>query len=122
MNEFELYEKIKHAFSVEKGKILMLEITSKNISELVPEIINRFEDCIYRIRFFEENYKPYAIFDYLEQDYLIYEFKNKIFKKVEVIATGEILDFIFYGEDKPISKEDLKKDLEKLKYMLKKVS
>ena len=118
VDEFKLYEEIKKSFTVEKGKILMFELTSEDITKLQPKIFDIHEDCMEAVSHCAINHIPYVIFDYMNQEELVYEFTSRRFRKYEVLKTGEILDFDFYGDEKPVTAEDIRKDFEKLKKML----
>ncbi len=116
--ELKLYEDIKKSFSVEKGQMLMVEWDIAELSQVrtflsedLVAIRKKVSRCVI------EHY-PFAVFDYLNQAEVNYTFRGLIFKKVEVIRTGEILDFHYFGDQAPVNVEEIKKEFEKLKRML----
>ena len=96
----------------------MFELNSEDITKLQPKIFDIHEDCMEAVSHCAINHIPYVIFDYMNQEELVYEFTSRRFRKYEVLKTGEILDFDFYGDEKPVTAEDIRKDFEKLKKML----
>ncbi len=117
MDEFTLFEEIKNAFTIEKGRVLMLEITSGHVAEYVPEVFDNLKDSEKRASFYIAQKKPYAVFNYLSYSEIVYLFVGKTFTKEQIVSTGEIIDFSVES-DEPVSTEDVRRDLSKLNLIL----
>ncbi len=117
MDENALYEDLKKAFTVEKGSILIVEITTTNILELVPQIFYDVDSCAKIVRPYIEQGIPHLMFDYLTEEDSTYTFRGKTFRKTELINSREVIDFAIEN-NKEFSEEDLRRDLARLGELL----
>lgn len=116
--ELKLYEEIKKSFSIKKGQMLMIEWDTADFSQLKIFLSENLDDIRERVFCCVIEHCPYALFDFINLEEASYRFVGRTFRKVEVLKTGEVLDFYYFGEKAPVSIEDIKKDFEKLKKLL----
>lgn len=116
--ELKLYEDIKKSFSVKKGEMLMLEWDIADFSQLRIFLTEDLGEIRRKVSRCAIEHRAFAIFDFLNQEKTTYNFRGRTFRKIEILKTGEVLDFHYFGEQKSFSIEDVKKDFEKLKKML----
>ncbi len=115
MDEYKLCEEIKNNFKIEKGRALLIRLTSDKISELNLEFFTHRTPFCGQILEYVTQYLPFAFFDYVSEDRLIFNFKGTVFKITEDLTAGGILSYDFYGKRKPVTLEDVHKDLTKLR-------
>ncbi len=117
MDEWELYEQIKRAFTVDKGKALLIEVTSSKVSELAPQLLDSERDLVQKVWLYTKQKRCHVFFDYLAREKPIFVFNGLTYGKAEVIENGEILDFIAYSQ-KTITAEDIRRDFKMLNLIL----